>query len=218
MYFDSRMQAGRMLADQLFEKYRYENCAVLALGDGGVMVGAQIATKLHCVLTMLSSAEIMLPREPEAIAGITSSGIVTYNSYYSDGEVDEMTSEYFGLIEQEKLQQMHDLNRLEGGDGTIRKDLLKGRHVIVVSDGLKTGFPVDLVAEFLKPVQIESMVVAVPFASVKAVDRMHILADKLFCMNVLADYMDTDHYYEKQDVPDHETVMATLEKIILNWQ
>ncbi len=218
MYFDSRMQAGRMLADQLVKKYRYENCAVLALGDGGVMVGAQIASRLHCVLTMLSSAEIMLPREPEAIAGITSSGSLTFNSYYSAGEVDEMTSEYFGLIEQEKLQQMHELNRLEGVNGTMRKDLLKGHHVIIVSDGLKTGFPIDLVAEFLKPIQIESMVVAVPFASVKAVDRMHILADALFCMNVLADYMDTAHYYEKQDVPDHATVMCTIETIILNWK
>ncbi len=62
------------------------------------------------------------------------------------------------------------------------------------------------------------MVVAVPFASVKAVDRMHILADALYCMNVLADYMDTDHYYERQDVPDHATVMTTLQTIILNWK
>ncbi|MDB5170761.1 MAG: hypothetical protein JWO35_455 [Candidatus Saccharibacteria bacterium] len=207
-----------MLADQLVKKYRYENCAILALGDGGVMVGAQIAMQLHCVLTMLSSAEIMLPREPEAIAGITSNGTVTYNSHYTSGEVDEMTSEYFGLIEQEKLQQMHDLNRLQGTDGTISKDLLKGHHVIIVSDGLKTGFPVDLAAEFLKPIEIESMVVAVPFASVKAVDRMHILADDLYCLNVLADYMDTNHYYEKQDVPDHATVLKTIEQIILNWK
>lgn len=207
-----------MLADQLVEKYRYENCAVLALGDGGVMVGAQIAMQLHCVLTMLSSAEIMLPREPEAIAGITSNGTVTYNSYYSSGEVDEMTSEYFGLIEQEKLQQMHDLNRLQGTNGTMKKDFLKGHHVIIVSDGLKTGFPVDLAAEFLKPIQIESMVVAVPFASVKAVDRMHILADKLYCMNVLADYMDTNHYYEKQDIPDHQTVIDVIEQVILKWK
>ena len=207
-----------MLADQLVKDYRYENCAIVALGDGGVMVGAQIAMRLHCVLMMLSSAEIMLPREPEAIAGITSTGTLTYNSYYSVGEVDEMTSEYHGLIEQEKLQQMHDLNRLTGASGTIRKDLLKGHHVIVVSDGLETGFQVDLIAEFLKPIQIESMIVAVPFAGVKAVDRMHILADKLYCMNVLADYINTNHYYETQDIPDHATVIKTIEQIILSWK
>lgn len=71
MYFASRMQAGRMLASQLAPKYRYENCAVIALNDGGVMVGAQIASQLHCILMMLLSSEINLPMEPDAIAGIT---------------------------------------------------------------------------------------------------------------------------------------------------
>lgn len=218
MYFASRLQAGRMLADQLVPKYQGKPCAVLALGDGGVMVGAQIASRLHCVLTMLTSGEIMLPREPDPIAGITSNGVVTYNSRYSEGEVNEMRSEYFGLIEQEKLQQMHDLNHLQAGSATIRKDLLKGHYVIIVSDGLKTGFPLDLAAEFLKPIEILGMVVAAPFASVRAVDRMHILADDLCCLNVLADYMDTDHYYDKQDVPDHATVTKAIEQISKNWQ
>ena len=68
MYFASRLQAGRQLASQLVPKYRYENCAVLAVSDGGVMVGAQIAQQLHCVITLLMSAEITLPREPEAVA------------------------------------------------------------------------------------------------------------------------------------------------------
>jgi putative phosphoribosyl transferase len=218
MYFASRVQAGRMLAAQLTEKYRYENCAVLALGDGGVMVGTQIAMQLHCILTMLASAEIMLPREPQAIAGITAGGAMSYNHSYSDGELEEMVGENYGFIEMEKLTQMHDLNQLLGNGGTVDKKLLKGHNVIIVSDGLKTGFPVDLAAEFLKPIEIDKLIVAVPFASVPAVDRMHVQADDLYCLNVLADYIDTDHYYDVQDVPDHETVLKTLETLIVNWR
>ena len=41
-----------ILADQVLEKYRYENCAVVAIGEGGVLIGEQIAVKLHCVLMM----------------------------------------------------------------------------------------------------------------------------------------------------------------------
>ncbi len=52
-YFKSRTEAGDLLANQLEAKYRYENCAVLALGDGAVMVGAQIAIRLHCVINLL---------------------------------------------------------------------------------------------------------------------------------------------------------------------
>ena len=218
MYFASMVQAGRMLAAQLAKKYKDEKCAVLALGDGGAMVGAQVAKQLHCVLTLLNSAEIMLPREPKPIAGITAGGVVSYNHGYSTGELDELVSEYYGYIEQEKLSHMHDLNQLVGRGGTVNKSLLKNHNVIVVSDGLQTGFEVDLAAEFLKPVAINKLVVATPFASVPAVDRMHVLADDLYCLNVLHVYFDTDHYYDKQDVPDHETVLETIEHIIANWK
>ena len=44
---------------------------------------------------------------------------------------------------------------------------------------------------------------------------MHVLADDLYCLNVIADYRDTDHYYDKQDVPDHETVLKTIEQSFL---
>lgn len=218
MYFASRVQAGRMLAAQLAFKYRYENCAVLALNDGGAMVGAQIAVELHCVLTMLNSAEIVLPREPQAIAGITSGGSLAYNHSYSQGELDEMVGENYSLIEQEKLVRMHDLNQLEGQASTIDRELLKGRNVILVADGLKTGFPVDLAVEFLKPIEIEKLIAAVPLASVQAVDRMHVLADELYCLSVIQDYIDTDHYYDTQDVPDHQTVLQTVEEIISKWK
>ncbi len=218
MYFASRLQAGRMLASQLAKKYRYENCAVIALDDGGVMVGAQIAAQLHCVLTMLISEEITLPREPDAIAGITASGNLAYNQRYSQGEIDELMGEYYSVVEQEKLVKMHDMNHLLGSGGTIDKRLLKGRNIIVVTEGLKTGFPVDLAAEFLKPIAIDKLVVATPFASVQAVDRMHVLADDLYCLNVIEDYLDTNHYYDKQDIPDHDTAVKIIEQVILKWK
>ena len=218
MYLASRVQAGRMLASQLAEKYRYENCAVVALDDGGVMVGAQIAMRLHSVLTMLMMAEIKLPQEPTAIAGITASGTVSYNSSFSKGEIDELAGENFGYIEQQKLLQMHDMNQLVGQGGTISKELLKGHNVIVVTDGAKTGFSIDLAYEFLKPIKIEKLIFAVPLSSVEAVDRMHVLADDLYCLDVIEEYRDTEHYYDKQDVPDHKTVLETIEHIILNWK
>lgn len=218
MYFASRLQAGRMLASQLAEKYHHDNCAVMALNDGGVMIGAQISMQLHCVLTLMESSEITLPREPDAIAGITAAGTVAYNKRYSVGELDELVGENYGFLEQEKLTRMHDMNQLLGSGGTIDRNLLIGRNVIIVSDGLKTGFPVDLAAEFLKPIAIKKMVIATPFASVQAVDRMHVLADDLYCLNVIEDYMDTDHYYDKQDVPNHETVLKAVKQVVMKWQ
>lgn len=207
-----------MLAAKLIDKYRYENCAVVAIDDGGVVVGSQLAIQLHCVLTLLSIAEIKLPAEPKPVAGITEGGALAYNTQYAAGELDDLLSENRNYIEQEKFWQIHKLNRLVAGKGTIDKNLLKGHNVILVSEGLKTPFEVDLAFEFLKPINIEKLIFAVPFASVKAVDRMHVLGDELLCLNVLEDFESVEHYYDKQDVPSHEKILETIEKIVLNWK
>lgn len=218
MYFKSRVHAGQLLASQIAKTYKNEKCAVVALSDGAVMVGAQIAMELHCVLTMLLTDAIQLPHENTAIAGINHDGSFAYNNFYSPGEIEEFVSEYRSFIEQEKMQKMQEMHRLEGRGGLIRKNLLAGHTVILVADGLSNGFSLDLAAEYLKPIKIKRLIVATPFASVPAVDRMHILADEIFCLNVIQDYISTDHYYETQDVPPHEKVVRTIEQIVTHWR
>jgi putative phosphoribosyl transferase len=218
MYFKSRVEAGQKLAEQIVKKYQGQDCAIVGLSDGGVMVGAQIAMQLHCVLTMLLSASIELPREPDAVAGINQDGSFSYNSAYSPGELEELVSEYHNLIEQEKMQKMQDIQRLLGHKGLIRRDLLRDHNVILVADGLSNGFSLDIAAEFLKPIHVKRLIVATPFASVKAVDRMHILADEIFCLSVIEDYISTDHYYDTQDVPPHDKVVQTIERIVSQWK
>lgn len=218
MYFASRLQAGRMLASRLEIKYRYENCVVVALNDGGVMVGAQIASALHCILTMMLSEEIKLPREPMAIGGITQEGNFVFNDAYSSGEIEELVGEFHGVIEQEKLLKMHKMNELLGSNGLINKELLKGHNIILVADGMKEDFMLDMAVQFLKQIKIDRLIVAVPIASVKVIDKIHITADEIYCLDVPAEYMDTNHYYDKQDIPDHATVINIIQNIIMNWR
>lgn len=213
MYFASRIQAGRMLATQLNAKYPHEKAVVMALSDGGVVVGAEIARELGCQLTLLISSEIKLPREPEALAGITQSGAMAYNSAYSSGEVDELVGEYYGLLEQEKMTKMHEMNQLVSHDPAVTRDSLTRHDVIIVSDGLKSGFQVDLAAAFLKPIEMGKLVVATPFASVPAVDRMHVLADDLYCLSVIPDMMEVDHYYDQPQLPDHQAVLDLIRTV-----
>jgi putative phosphoribosyl transferase len=218
MYFKSRVEAGKLLAEQLAKKYTGDNTTVVALSDGGAMVGAQIALKLHCALTMLLTDAIKLPREDTAIGGITQDGTFTYNTAYSPGQIEELVQEYRGLIEQEKMDKMSEMHRLMGRGGLIKKSMLRGHNVILVSDGLSNGFSLDLASEFLKPINIKRLIVATPLASVPAVDRMHILADEICCLSVIEEYMFTDHYYDTQDVPDHEQVVKTIEEIVSHWR
>ncbi|HEX8227247.1 MAG TPA: phosphoribosyltransferase family protein [Candidatus Saccharimonadales bacterium] len=218
MYFASRLQAGRMLASQISRKYEGQDCAVVALSDGGVVVGAQVALQLHAVINLLLADQIQLPRELVAMAGITQDGSFSYNRAFSDGEIEEMVGEYRGFIEQQKLEKLHDMHRSMGGGVLIRPELVAKRHVILVSDGLNSGFAIDLAMQYLKTISIKSIIVATPFASIAAVDRMHILADDIYCLNVLEDYISTDHYYDTMDVPEHEVVISTVEKIVRDWK
>jgi putative phosphoribosyl transferase len=218
MYFQSRVEAGRLLAKQIVQRYQGKQCAVVALNDGGVMVGAQVALELKCVLTLLLTETIKLPREEDAVAGISQDGAFSYNQHYSQGEIDDFVGEYYHYIEQEKMSKMQEMHRLTGRVGLIRKDLLRDRNVILVTDGLVDGFSLDVAMQYLKTINVKRVVMATPLASVKAVDRMHILADEIFCLSVLEDYISTDHYYETQDIPPHDKVIKTVEQIVTHWK
>lgn len=218
MYFKSRVEAGQLLAKQIVQKYKSDDCAIVALNDGGVMVGAQIALELHAVLTLLLTETITLPREDAALAGITQDGSFAYNQKYSQGELDEFVGEYYHLIEQEKMSKMQAMHHLMGKESLIRRDLLVDRNVILVTDGLVDGFALDIALQYLKPIHTKKIIVATPLASVPAVDRMHVLADDIFCLTVLEDYISTDHYYDTQDVPPHDKVIRTVEEIVGHWK
>ena len=116
------------------------------------------------------------------------------------------------------MSTFHKLNGLLGSGGLINRDLLRGHNIILASDGFKDGFSLDMALQFLKPIKIEKLIVASPLASVRAVDRMHITVDEINCLSVVEDYMDTDHYYDTNDIPDHQKIIETIERIVLLWQ
>jgi len=213
MYFNSRAEAGQQLAKEL-EKYQDQDCAVIALSDGGAVVGAQIAQSLRCVLMLLLTEPIDIPGEPEPIAVINQDGGFTYNSLYSTGELEELDMDYHHFIEESKVDKLHEMHHLLGRKGLIEKDLLRGQTVMLVSDGLSSGFSLDAAIDYLKTIRVERIIVAVPLATVQAVDRMHILADEIHCLSVVENYISTNHYYEDNSTPRHAEIVEMIENIV----
>ena len=218
MYFESRAQAGQVLANQLFERYRYENCAVVALSDGGVLVGEQIAAALHCILTMLLVESIDVPGESMSFGGVSETGSFTYNSAFSSGELDEYATEFHGYLEEQKREAFQRINRLLGDGGLIDHDMLRDHTVILVNDGFLDSAIIDVAVEFLKPIRIKRLIVVAPIASEQAVDRLHVVADELHILDVKVNYFDTDHYYTSNEVPSHEETIDKINKIVLSWR
>lgn len=218
MYFESRSEAGAKLAAELFERYRYENCAVVALSDGGVLVGEQIASALHSILTMLLVENIDVPGENMNFGAVSETGMFSYNSSFSQGEIDEYTSEYHGFLEEKKRESFQKINRLLGDGGLIDHDMLRDHTVILVADGLDNSSVLDAAVDFLKPIRIHRLVVAAPVASIQVVDKVHLLADELHILDVKSNYIGTDHYFNVNDVPSHEETVEKINKIVLNWR
>lgn len=218
MYFESRGHAGVMLANTLSEAYRYENCAVVALSDGSVLVAEQIAATLHCVLTLLLTEGIEVPGESMEFGAVSQTGQFTYNSDFSSGEITEYTSEFHGYLDEQKREAFAKINRLIGDGGTIDKDLLRDRVVILVADGLDGGASLDVALNFLKPIRTEKLVVATPVAAIAAVDKLHVQADEVHILDVKANYMGVDHYYTDNAIPGHEETVARISEIIMRWR
>lgn len=218
MYFESRAQAGALLAAQLVEKYRYENCAVIALSDGAVLVGEEIASALHCILTMLLIEDIEVPGESVSFGGVSQSGGFTYNGMFSAGEVEEYTSEFHGYLDEQKREAFQRINRLLGDGGLIDRDMLLDRTIILVADGIDNGAAIDVAMDFLKPIRTQRVIVATPVATVPAVDKLHMSADEIHILDVKENFMGVNHYYEDNTVPSHEDTIAKINQIVLNWR
>lgn len=217
MYFDSRADAGRKLAAEL-QKYRFEDTTVLALSEGGVVMGAQIAAQIHCPLMFLLTEDITLPGEHTAVGLIDQDGGFTYNDFFSTGELEGLLAEYHGMIEELKMQKWHAMNRLLSDGGIVDPELLEERNIIIVSDGFLNGTSLLATMNFLKPIKTKKIVIAAALATVSAVDKMHIMGDELHVMSVIDGTFAFDHYFEENDVPSQEEIIKILNEAILHWK
>ncbi|MDR0591366.1 MAG: hypothetical protein LBG75_02335 [Candidatus Nomurabacteria bacterium] len=218
VYFKDRKEAGERLAAILADTYRYEDCAVVALSDGGVLVGEPIAESLHSILTMVLTEDITLPGDNLVIGSASQNDIFSYNNQLASSEVDEYVAEFHSYIEQERRVAHENINRLIGDGGAFDRDLLIDRNIILVSDGLFSGSIIGAAMDFLKPVRIKKLVVALPIASVPVVDYVHIHADEVHILDVKEEFMGIDHYYEDNTVPSHEEIVKKLNEIIMKWR
>lgn len=217
MYFKSRAEAGRLLAKRL-EKYKAQNIVVVALDEGSAIVAAQVAMKLHANMLLYLVKNIYLPGETQALAGLSSTGTYTTNDYFSAGQLEDLSTEYHNYIDQRRMEANHELHKLLGRDGEINKNLLRHRVVLVVSDGLNSGFSFQACAQFLKTVAVKKVVAVTPLASVPAIDKLHLLSDEICCLSVTPNYIDTNHYYDDNTLPKMDQVLKVMRNITLSWE
>lgn len=218
MYFEDRAEAGQKIAAELIERYRYENCAVVALSDGGVVVGEQIAASLHCILTLLLIENIEVPGENLSFGSVSEGGLFSFNTEVSKVEMAEYVTEYHSYLDEQKREAFQRINRLLGEGGFIDHDMLRDHTIILVNDGFDKTVIIDAALEFLKPIRFPRLVIVSPVVSTEAIDKLHVAADELHILDVKSNYFGTNHYYNNNDIPTHQETVEKINKIILNWR
>lgn len=201
MIFEDRQEAGRQLALALAD-YKDSNAIVLALPRGGVVVGYEVAKALHLQLDVVITRKVGAPGNPEyAIGAVSETGDVQLN----DEEIA-----YLGIpssyVKEEVAQQHREIARraqLYRGGRPLPE--LRGRPVIVVDDGIATGFTMLATVRALRSRQPSQLVVAVPVAPPSTVASLEAEVDKVVCLYTPEPFMAVGAWYRNfEQVTDDE--------------
>ena len=178
--FPGREEAGARLASRLRELVHPEGI-VLAIPAGGVPVACSVARELHLPLDVVIVRKIQIPGNEEAGFGaIGPSGEVLLH---------ERILEDLKLTLKEVNTQLDKTRRvLKKREKLFRKGRpppeLKDRQVILVDDGLATGYTMLAAAEFARQQDAGQVIVASPTASQRTVNFLLPQVDVLVCLNI----------------------------------
>jgi predicted phosphoribosyltransferase len=206
--FADREDAGRRLA-LLLKGYAYPKSLVLAIPAGGVPVACAVAREHRFPLDVLVVRKIQIPNNPEA----------GFGALGPDGKVllNERLVEDLRLNQQEISSQVDKtrtvLRQREAKfrRGRPRTDM-KDRHVILVDDGLASGYTMLAAVDFVRQQEAGRVIVAVPTASQRTAYSLLPEIDVLVCPNVRGGpiFAVADAYQNWHDLDDDE-VIALLE-------
>lgn len=178
--FEDRFHAGERLAKK-FTEYKGRDAIILAIPAGGVQVASVVSKMLELPMDLAITRKIHIPWDKEAGFGaVTWDGVTILN---------EPLVAALGLTKEIVNRCIHEEREaIERRQKIFRKrkpfPSLKNRMVILVDDGLASGFSMLASLLSVKRMDPKEIVVAVPTASADAIERIKPYADRVVCLNI----------------------------------
>lgn len=202
--FENRFDAGRKLAERLYE-YANKSVMVLGIPNGGMAVALAVALPLKADLDMVISRKIPLPLSPEGGFGsITDDGTMILNE-----ELVKKT----GLTQQQINYQVAQVrNDIRSRSLLYRKDKrpmsVTGKTVILVDDGLASGYTMRAAIESVRHRKPQTVIAAVPVGPEHVVEEIRKEADKVVTCAVGTEsvFYVSDYYKYWHDISDDEVL------------
>ncbi len=177
--FEDRRDAGRRLAERLLV-YRH-NAIVLAIPRGGVPVGYEVSKKLGVPFDIIVPRKLPIPSDPEAGFGaVAPDGTVVLNEVLM-GYLGLSPEEIEGIVG-EVLREVR--RRIKEYRGDRPFPHLKNKNVIVVDDGLASGYTMIAAVRAIRKERPRRIIVAVPCSPRTSVERLEKEADEVVCLAV----------------------------------
>lgn len=204
--FRDREDAGRQLAAAL-RRYEGTGALVLSIPRGGVEVACQVSALLALELSILVVRKLPFPDNPESGFGAVAEDGTVYLHPSAARDVPSAAAER--IIRAQRAEARRRVRVLRG-NRPLRD--LRGRHVILVDDGIAMGSTMRAAAECCRNLGAQRVTVAAPVASPRALDLLRNTADEVEVLLAPAFFRAVAEVYENwYDVPDEE-VIAALEK------
>ncbi|HZQ42211.1 MAG TPA: phosphoribosyltransferase [Acidobacteriaceae bacterium] len=211
--FADRIDAGQRLGATLREFIEQE-CAgeetvVLALPRGGVPVGYQVAKALDAPLDVFVVRKLGAPTQPElAMGAIASGGVRVINE-----EVVRALHVTPQQMEDTAKREGQELERREHAYRGNRAPLdVTGRCVLLVDDGVATGYTMRAAVEALRHSQPKEIVVTVPVAARETCEELKRHADAIVCLFTPFDFVAVGQWYKRFEQTSDEEVRLLLER------
>lgn len=208
--FRNRIEAGQLLARHLRKELAQANLAVVALPRGGVVIGFEIAKLLSIPLEILLIRKIGVPGEPElALGAVASGGFIFLNEDLIKHQGIDAES-----VNRLKLNALRELTRRESRyESLIRTESLRDKDLLIVDDGIATGASIEVAIRALKAIGPKSIAIAVPVASLQAVERLHRVVDRIYALQTPQHLGAIGEFYEEFEEVTDEDVLTMMQII-----
>ncbi len=203
--FKDRIHAGVLLSRKFKGYMGKKDAILLAVPSGGVPVAYAMGKELHILFDLAVVRKIQIPWNPEA-----GFGAVTW-----DGEaiLNSLLVEQLGLTEElidEAISKTKEIvkERIKNFRGERLIPDLRDKTVILVDDGLASGFTMLAAVRSIRKENTGKIVIAVPTASQRAIRKLAPEVDELVCLNVRsgAFFAVADAYVRWYDLSDEEVL------------
>ncbi len=207
--FADRTDAGARLAE-LLARMQLDDPVVLGLPRGGVVVAAGAAQVLEAPLDIIVVRKLGAPGNPELGVGAIAEGGVTVLNEPLIARLRITSRQLDRVIESEHAELQRRVDAYRRGRPRTR---LAGRTVVIVDDGLATGFTARAAVAAARQQSAARVVLAVPVGAPETINELQYLADDVVAVDAPAMLMAVGaSYADFRQTTDGE-VMALLDRL-----